>query len=735
MAVTARGRARRTGGGLRSGGAVRMGDAHRNAITSAVHGGVVQARDVGTIVLAPRAYPGAARAPHQLPGLGGRVWVNRADELARLDELVSLPAPARVVVTGMGGVGKTAMAVRWLARRQAAYPDGELYVDLGGWSGRPPPVPEQVLGAWLRALGVPADDMPQELAELAALYRTVLADRSLFILADNAYRAEQVRPLLPGTSSSLILVTSRRRLPELSMDGFTHLVLHCLSAEDSASLLAGLLPEHQPAQAPALAALADRCRGLPLAVSIAAGHLNVHRQYTPTGLLARWDAGPLRKLDLRLGGRSVAAVLDMSYADLDADHARLYRLCALHPGLEFTAGPLAAAWARTESDTDDGLGLLVDANLVMVVGEGRYRLHDLVREHATARAEQGPEGDRAAAVRVMITWYLRRTAEAARALNRWAVRFAPVFDLVGATTFARPAAAMAWFQTDRATILGCQQLAADYGWDELVYQFADTVWDLVRPDYAAEDLLRTQQLGAQAARRAGHVLDGVCLVRVAFAHTNRGRHEAAIAAAMAAFECGSVRDHRWTQAAALSVRARALLAHDDPRAAIADTHRSMTFAAALPDPDRDIALRERRLGQAYAHPTIADYPQAVHHFRRAATLMRGVGDQIGYARVVIDMAPALLHTDQAPVALAELEQLVDTVRGYGSTGYTADLYAALGRVLDHLGRTDDARRYYTDAITLYEVAGRGASGQRDSLAALRDALPPATPPSPPPAQK
>src|SRR5207248_2630275 len=158
-----------------------------------VHGSAVLARDIsaGTIIL-HSTHPTAtvARRPQQLP-LPGRAWVNREPELATLDQLAAGPRPTRIVLAGMGGVGKTALATHWLRQRQSQYPGGALYADLGGWSGRPTPPPEQVLAGWLRALGVPADDIPHGLTELEALYRTVTADLPLLILVDNATNPAQ----------------------------------------------------------------------------------------------------------------------------------------------------------------------------------------------------------------------------------------------------------------------------------------------------------------------------------------------------------------------------------------------------------------------------------------------------------------------------------------------------------------------------------------------------------------
>ncbi|ANZ36030.1 hypothetical protein BBK82_08060 [Lentzea guizhouensis] len=167
-----------------------------NTVSGSVYGQVLQARTVTADTIVLQASERRGRVPRQLPP-PGRTWVDRVDELERLDRLLATAGPTRVVVTGLGGVGKTGLAVRWLDAHHERYPDGVLHIDLNGWSGHPPPATPQVLAGWLRALGIAADDLPGEVAELVALYRTVTADKAVAVLVDNAAPPSRCSPWYP----------------------------------------------------------------------------------------------------------------------------------------------------------------------------------------------------------------------------------------------------------------------------------------------------------------------------------------------------------------------------------------------------------------------------------------------------------------------------------------------------------------------------------------------------------
>ena len=181
---------------------------HRNDIDGVVNGSVLQAHTVTarTIIMGQSTRPRVGPTPRQFPP-PHPIWTNRSRELALLDELAARTAPTRALLTGMGGIGKTELAVRWLASQRARHPDGELYTDLSAWRAQPPGRPHHVLAGWLRALGVPPDTLPTDPLELTALYRSITAGKALLVLVDNAFSVEQVRPLIPASPDSTILTS------------------------------------------------------------------------------------------------------------------------------------------------------------------------------------------------------------------------------------------------------------------------------------------------------------------------------------------------------------------------------------------------------------------------------------------------------------------------------------------------------------------------------------------------
>jgi tetratricopeptide (TPR) repeat protein len=697
---------------------------NRNDLGGTVNGAVLQAGTVAahTIIMQPAGRLPAATTPHQFPP-PHPVWVNRGRELAALDELAATPAPTRVLLTGLAGIGKTELAVHWLASQRARHPDGELYADLSPWPDQPPTSPHQVLARWLRALGAAPEDLTEDVAELTALYRTATAEKSLLVLVDNASSVDQVRALLPTSPTSIIVATSRYRLRGLVLAGFHPVDLSPFTADAGGSLLAMLLGQPlRPDQTGVLETLASRCHGHPLALAIAGAHLTTNPHRSPADLITYLDTDHGATLAMHVDEASWGGLLDMSYDDLDAETARLYRLLALHPGAEFTADPLAAALDLPVADVEHGLTRLLDAHLVTIVAHARYRLYDMTREHAHARAEQHDKpGARRAALRSMIEWYLRRTAAADMAINPQPQRFSPVYEEVDTDPFPSAEHALEWFAVERVNILASQQIAAHEGWDGLVFQLAETVWNPLRPSYFADDLVHTQQLGIIAAQRCQHILEAVFLARLGFGESNRGHHDEAITACTTAIECAAVVEDTWVLAAALSTRARAFTAAGRPRAALEDLGSALRLDEQRGD-RRSMALRHRRIGQAYAHPEIADLPQAIWHLREAADMMESLGDDTAHARVITYLAEVHVEARQPDAALFTLRRIDDALGSCGSPRYQGHAYAVMGRAHAQLGNVAEAHRCYGNALSLFTDAGPGAATDREAVLELRKNL-------------
>ncbi|MER7754764.1 BTAD domain-containing putative transcriptional regulator [Kitasatospora sp. NPDC097643] len=339
-----------------------------------------------------------AQLPAGLPDFTGRT--EEVDTLA--DRLAGAGGRAVVVsaLDGMGGVGKTTLAVHVARQVTARFPDGQLFADLRG-ADRTPLDPGTVLAGFLRALGVAAAEIPLDTGERSALYRSALAGRRVLVVLDNAATLGHVEPLLPGSAGCAVLVTSRVRLTGLA--GAHQLRLDTLPREQALELLTRIVGAGRVAAEPAAAEeIVRACGLLPLAVRIVASRLAADPALT-LAALAEGLRQEHRLAELSDGERTVEATFALSYHRLDAESARAFRLLSLPDAPDIPLPCAAALLGRTESETDELLEALVDLNLLHSPGFGRYGFHDLVRAYARGRlaAEEGAAERTAAADRLI----------------------------------------------------------------------------------------------------------------------------------------------------------------------------------------------------------------------------------------------------------------------------------------------------------------------------------------------
>lgn len=399
--------------------------------------------------------------PAQLPPAPG-AFLGRKDELAELDGQAAGP----IVLSGMAGVGKTALALHYAHSVADRYGDGQLYVDLRGHSPAPALEPLDALGHLLRGLG--KEQVPESVADAANEYRSLIAGRKMLILLDNAASADQVRPLLPAGSSCLTLVTSRSRMTGLAArDGAHRLVLGTLETAVARQLLDRLLGTQRVEAEPGpVAELIEVCAGLPLALRIAAAQLTDEPHRTIADYLLELRERGLAALALSDDEQSaVAGAFDLSYQRLEPAVRRLFRLAGLVPGLDFTAPAVAAMSELPVADARAALRTLTGAHLLDEHAAGRYRFHDLLRDYARTRAmaEETAE-QRAEAMNRLCTWYYRGREVAARLLIAWRLEPpCPPLPDVPAVQFASRTEARDWliheFDNIHAAIRDC----ADHG--------------------------------------------------------------------------------------------------------------------------------------------------------------------------------------------------------------------------------------------------------------------------------
>ncbi|WP_199896893.1 ATP-binding protein [Streptomyces niger] len=453
--------------------------------------------------------------PRQLPAdVSG--FVGRAAELAELDALHAVDAPDSwvpvVVIAGTAGVGKTSLAIRLAHRISGRFPDGQLFVNLHGYDTGPPLAPAAALERFLRAFGVPAPAIPAGLEERAELYRSLVAGKQVLVVLDNAATVGQVRPLLPGTTGCLTVVTSRHRLSGLAVrDGARRITLGMLAEQESADLITAATRGYRAGDDPAqIAELARLCARLPLALRIAAERAATHPWLALPDLTAQlrdestlWEA--LSSPDQEEAD-AVRTVFAWSYRTLPSPAARLFRLLGLHPGPDFSVQAAAALTGQEVRQTHGLLDLLAGAHLIEPTGAQRYQFHDLLRAYATDQAhqEETREEQHRALHRVAL-WYLH-TADAARAA---AQTFHPsVLSLeqarpAPAVAFDGQQDAFAWHRREQANLLAVARAAEQAGMDEIAWQLPATLHCLHSARSTFDDWLAMAHTGLDVARRLG----------------------------------------------------------------------------------------------------------------------------------------------------------------------------------------------------------------------------------------
>ncbi|WP_419999341.1 AfsR/SARP family transcriptional regulator [Streptomyces boninensis] len=639
------------------------------------------------------AAAGQAMAPRQLPA-DAAGFTGRQAELRRLDTLLPAPAAAErgaaelvvCTIAGPAGVGKTALAVHWAHRVKGGFPDGQLYVNLRGYAAGAPLRPLDALARLLGALGVRSADIPVEHEAAAALYRSLLDGRRMLVLLDNAQHAAQVRELLPG-GGSLVLVTSRDQLGGLvAREGAAPLTLDVLSAAEACDLLARQLGARAAADSAAVAELARLCGCLPLALRIAAAHVLTHPGHTIEDFAARLRTGD-RLAMLEVGGDAQAAVratFDLSYFALPAAARRLFRLLGLVPGPDVAAaGAVALAGVETPA-AGRLLDRLVRTHLVDEPAPGRYALHDLLRLYAAERAAaEESEADRTAALHRLFCHYSGRLDAAAKVLYPDKLRLpAGEGGARDAAQFEGQAAASAWIEAERPNLTAAVRHAAEHGPPAAGWRLADALrgyFDLRRdtvdwPAVARWGLLCAQADGDRRAEAAAEL-------SLALFHWNQTEYRPAVE------HYGRARD--------LSRQAGWLDGH----------------ATAL----ANLGIVHHEQGQLR---------QAADHYRQAIAIHQQTGYLAGQGSHLGNLGECYHVLGRLDDALAALTEARELRRKVGARAPEADALRVLAAVHRDAGRQAQALDLAAAAVGLAQDIGdlRFQADARNTLATIRHRL-------------
>ncbi|HEY1626562.1 MAG TPA: tetratricopeptide repeat protein [Streptosporangiaceae bacterium] len=627
---------------------------------------------------APAGAPSAAAAATRALPPDIRSFTGRAAELRHIVSRAQEQEIAAIhVIGGMAGAGKTAFAVHVAHQLAAVFPDGQLFLQLYGHTpDREPVSPADALRSLLLAIGVIASEIPSGIDHRAGLWRSRLAGKKLLLVLDDAVSSDQIRPLLPGHPGSLVLITSRRRLTAL--DDVSAIELGALRAEESAELIIRLVGRSglQPGD-PAVSEIADRCGHLPLAVAMMARRLHYHPAWTAADLAADLiDAinSQDRLRYLTAENLSVAAAFDRSYTDLSAVQQRLFRLLGLHPGVDCDAYSAAALTGTSLSSVRADLDVLCDHYLLAESSHGRYRSHDLIREHARTLAASDPPGEIAAALSRLLDYYAICLSTAARhatvrspARDAYRVLVPPqdVPDLRARED------AFAWLDAERLNLDAASRYAARHGYTDIALTLVAGMNGYLRTHGYWDQALALNQVALDLARNSGHKAEADLLTELGDLRFLMGDYSAAETDAQRAAEMYRGFGEEIGEANALDC----------------------------------LGVTRNALG---------DYPAATAAFESALALYQRLDDDLGEANVRCDLASLQFVSGNYEAAIANLICARELHGGLGNRNGEANALIQLGGVQYETGQYPDARVNLTQALALHRNL-RTRNGEANAL--------------------
>jgi tetratricopeptide (TPR) repeat protein/transcriptional regulator with XRE-family HTH domain len=665
--------------------------------------------------LAPGAF---AAAPTRALPRDIAAFTGRRAELARLaDAMDALAAEGGVVgihaIDGMAGIGKTAFAVHAAHRLAPSFPDGQYFLPLHAHTpGQRPVEPADALASLLLTAGLAAPQIPPGVEARAARWRDVVAGKKILLLLDDAAGHEQVRPLLPGTAGSLVLVTSRQRLTAL--EDAAVISLDVLAAGEATDLLARLAarPGLQPGDA-SLSELARLCGYLPLAIGMLASQLRHHPAWSAGQLGVSLAAAGNRLAAMRAENLSVAAAFGLSYADLTAGPQQLFRRLGLVTGPTIDAYAAAALDGTTLDTARRHLEELYNQHLIAEPAPGRYQLHDLLREHARALvAADSPQRTGSATGR-LLDYYLR-TAEAAGRHFAYPRRRRPPPGTPSARApeLSTLGQAGAWLEAERANL----QAAADHAAAHARFLHAIAIPAAMSGFLAArgyrDQSAALHQTALTAARQAGDQLgEAHTLTELGVLHAETGDSPAASACLDQALALYGELGNLPGQAHALIQLGFVHVFTGDYQAAAASHEKALALARSARDHP---AEAEALLHLGLLQQLTGDYPAATASNQQALALFRDLGEPHGQAYALNTLGVVQQETGDYPAATASQQQALALFRDLGAVLGQARALNDLGLVQQETGHHRAAEASHKQALTLFRDNGNQL-GQAEAL--------------------
>jgi DNA-binding SARP family transcriptional activator len=650
------------------------------------------------LVTAATTTTSAPARDHRRPDLPRATpyFTGREDLLARLDQLLvdGDGAVDVVALDGPPGIGKTTLAKHWARRRQDAFPDGVLYYDLLGYANAPLVGASTAIINFLDQLGVGPSRVPDDAAERAVLMRETLSRRKMLIIIDNVRDSSHVRPLLASTAGCPVLITSRQQLSGIAYrDGVQNLSVAALPAQDAAALLEKRIGERAAADPAATAKLVRLCHGLPLALRIASEHIAL-RTTAPIDELSEELRDARRLLDAGAHGdddtMTLRSAFSWSYRALEPAEQQLLRRLGMHPGARFSVRAVTALAGR-DTEVERLLDALIGAHLVAQERAGRYHIHDLLHEYATATAAADePAESRDRAHRRMFDWYVD-SARAARALLAGDDHDVPELPTVEPVERVEPMAfgntddALHWLVTERDNLVACTYRAAELGYHEHVWRFSGCL-DILNRYEDPRSLLAIHELGRQSAAIAGRPdAAGGCL-------NNKGTTYARLNENAAAGRCFEMAYEAFKEAG--DQRGLAVVTHNigsvfiligQPAEAITWLDEALGMNVRLAD-EWKIANTHRKLGDAYT--ALNRLTDAQSHYRQSLYSSQAAKDPASEAASLARLCRLNVALDEIETAIAYGEAALDVFNRIhldkdGTAGVLCALSAAHLRAGNH----------------------------------------------------
>jgi tetratricopeptide (TPR) repeat protein len=691
-------------------------DVHNKVAATSVES-VVQAGVINQLH-PPLAYP--AVVPRQLP-VPPHGFTGRAAELLLLD---SVSGPVVIsAIGGTGGIGKTWLALQWAHNHLDQFPDGQMFVDLGGFTpGSEPLSAAVVVRGFLDALGVAPARLPVDPHARFALYRSLVADKRLLIILDNAVDSGQVVPLLPGSSTCAVIITSRRTLTSLTTGhGARHVPLDVLSASESRALLAQRLDAKRMADDPAAVdQLIEACGGHTLALSIVAGHAHTRPQLPLAVFASELREAGLDALSSGDVGACLPSAIASSYRTLGVEQGRLFCLLGIAPGTDIS---LLAAVNLIDREPPQAMALLrdlEDASLITRNADGRYRMHDLIRKYASDRAQLAlDKGVRDAALKRVVAFYVHSSRHCSTIFYPYDMDEPATRADHNLQAYLAPdgPAALAWMTAEHLCLLAAQLTAADHAWHDAVCQLASsmdifhirrahlhhriTVWQLA--------LTAAQHMNSHAAIHASAMFgESFCNVEM---HDDALFH--AEKAAVLAGKVGTPRD----QAMSHSSMAWVLIRRGEYVDALTHATRAHQINIVL---GRPVAAATALGHMCRCVANLGEYRRAESYASEALAVHRRYKNLTGQANALAMLGYIEHHTGKHGLAITHYQQALRFVRGMENIYLTSDALEGLGHPLRAVGRHGEARAAWREALELFEVQQRSADAEktREHLASI-----------------